>query len=61
MEINALREQLHQLQISNRTLLQDIMQGSRGGKGFGYGRGNGQGARWQMRGTAPWCPYANTQ
>lgn len=61
-EINALRDQLHQLQFSNRELKQGIMQQNRGGRGFGGG-GNGQGVRqWsQMRGTAPWCPYANTR
>lgn len=59
-EINALREQLHQLQYSNREMKQSIMQEGRGGKRFGSANGNGQGVRqrMQMRGTAPWCPYA---
>ncbi|MGQ9486335.1 MAG: hypothetical protein ACUVTY_12825 [Armatimonadota bacterium] len=62
-EINALREQLHQLQVSNLEMKQSIMQENRGGKRFGSANGNGQGVRrrMQMRGTAPWCPYANTQ
>lgn len=61
-EINALREQLHQLQSSNRELKQDIMQQNRGGRGFGGG-GHGQGVRQraQMRGTNPNCPFANTR
>ncbi|GIV15766.1 MAG: hypothetical protein KatS3mg022_1201 [Armatimonadota bacterium] len=56
-EINALREQLHQLQISNRDLKRDIMQqGRRDG-------GNGQGMRQraQMRGGNPNCPFLNTR
>ncbi len=59
-EIDALREQLHQLQISNLELKQGIMQQNRGGRGFG-GSGQGVRQRSQMRGTAPWCPYANTR
>lgn len=61
-EINALREQLHQLQFSNRELKQGIMQQNRGGRGFGGG-GNGQGVRqrMQMRGGNPNCPFLNTR
>jgi len=61
-EINALREQLHQVQVSNRELHQRMMQQNRGGSGYG-GAGNGYGnrARAQMRGTNPNCPFVNTR
>ncbi len=52
-EINALREQLHQLQVSNLDLKQQMMQQNGGGRGFG-------GWRW-MRATTPNSPPANTQ
>lgn len=55
-EVNALREQLHQLQVSNRELRQSILQQNRGG-------GNGQGMRQRarMRGSNPNCPFVYTR
>lgn len=61
-EINALREQLHQLQFSNREMKQGMMQQGRAGRGFGGG-GNGQGVRqrMQLRVGNPDCPLLNTR
>lgn len=60
-EINALREQLHQLQVSNLEMKQSIMQENFSGRGFGGGTGQGVRQWLLMRGTAPWCLYANPQ
>ncbi len=63
-EINALREQLHQLQYSNRDLKQGIMQTNRRGNGYGNGAGNGNGIRQRLQkrdGTGPNCPFVNTK
>lgn len=61
VEINALREQLHPLQFSNREMRQGMMQQGRAGKGFN-GAGNGQGLRQrtQQRGDNPNCPNLKT-